>query len=340
MNESPDHDGRIGRNGRLGQRGARRDAEAADGAVGGEPASAPDERDPVRAAELHLVDALLASLSEGAVDEREARIRRVMDAIDGDPAAPGRPTRSRRWPPLVAVAACLLAACLLFWLHFSSETRASEVLREIGRVSLEKTDRVYRFRRVVSGPGEPDRHEGRLYLRGCEGFVIVCGDVVLGRNTDEFWFVAPGGPVVVADDFAWLVGHSERERRELELLNVLSIDSRSLPLVQLSSAVELMQHDYEVTLDADTRHGKRVDVLVGTLRDKGADLPDTIRLWSDRDSRIIERAELRWGRNAGRSQASAVILELTAAGRVAADWYEHQAHHPADQRLRRISSGS
>jgi len=340
MNESPNNHGHVGRNGRIGPNGAQRGAEGADRAPVDELAAAPDEHDPVRAAELHLVDALLASLSAEAVDEREARIRRVMDAVDDGPATPGRPTRSRRWPPLVAVAACLMAACMLFWLQFSPESRASEVLLEIGRVSLEKIDRVYRFRRVMPSSGESDQHEGRLYLRGCQGFVIVCGDVVLGRNTDEFWFVAPDGPVVVADNFEWLVGHSERERLELELLNVLSIDSRSLPLVQLSSAVELMQHDYDVTLDEDTRHGKRVDVLVGALRDKAADLPDTIRLWSDKDSRIIERAELRWGRKLDRPQAGAIVLELMAAERVPVDWYEHQAHHPGDQPLRRITSGS
>lgn len=311
-----------------------------DGSPADEPVWGPDEQDPVRAAELHLIDALLSSMSERAVDEREARIRRVMGAIDDGPAAPGRPTRSRRWQPLVAVAACLMVACLLSWLQLSRESRASEVLLEIGRVSLEKIDRAYRFRRVVSASGKPDQREGRLYLRGCEGFVIVCGDVVLGRNTDEFWFVAPDGPVVVADDFEWLVGHSERERLELELLNVLSIDSRSLPLVQLSSAVELMQHDYEVVLEEDTRHGRRADVLVGELRDKGADLPSTIRLWADKDSRIIERAELHWGRQPDRSQANVIVLELMAAERVPADWYEHRAHHSSDRSLRRISSGS
>lgn len=311
-----------------------------DGSPADEPVWAPDERDPVRAAELHLIDALLSSMSAGAVDEREARIRRVMDAIDDGPAATGGPTRSRRWQPLVAVAACLMVACMLSWLQLSRESRASEVLLEIGRVSLEKIDRVYRFRRVVAASGQPDQREGRLYLRGCEGFVIVYGDVVLGRNTDEFWFVAPNGPVVVADDFEWLVGDSDRERLELELLNVLSIDSRSLPLVQLSSAVELMQHDYEVALEEDTRHGKRVDLLVGELRDGGADLPSTIRLWSDKDSRIIQRAELEWGRPLDRSQAGAVVLELMAAQRVPAGWYEHQAHHSSDRPLRRISSGS
>ena len=58
-----------------------------------EPIGAPHGQDPVRAAELHLIDALLWSMSAGAGDDREARIRRVMDAIDDGPAVSGRPPR-------------------------------------------------------------------------------------------------------------------------------------------------------------------------------------------------------------------------------------------------------
>lgn len=323
-----------------GRGGERPDADGDEFTSSDGPESPPEEQDPVHAAELQLIDALLLSMSRQAVDDRNARIRRVMDAVEESPTVPGKRTRSRLWQSLVAVAASLTVVCTLSWLEFSRESRASDVLLEIAGVSLERIDRVYSVRRIVSTTGKPDQPEGRLYLRGCDGFVIVCGGVVLGRNTDEFWFVPQDGPVVVAEDFEWIVGTSEREQLELELLNVLSVDSRSLPLVQLSSAVELMRQDYEVRLDDRTRHGRRVDLLVGELKNENWDLPNTIRLWSDKESRIIERAELEWRRPHERSPANMVILELIATERVGADWYEHEAHHPSGQPLHHISSGS
>jgi len=324
--------------------GHLRQNEERPGADGGEFASphgiGSEVPSSLHAAELRLIDGLLWSISDEAARDREGRIRRVMDAIDDRPDVFGRRARPRRWRSLVAVAACLTAACALFWIQFSQESRADDVLLEIGRVSSERIDRVYSFRRVLPTSGGADRHEGRLYLRGCDGFVITCGDVALGRNGDELWFVPRDGPVVVAEDFQWLVGESEHEQLEIELLNVLAIDSRILPLVQLSSAVELMRHDYDVALDADVLEGGRVDVLVGTLRDETKDLPDTIRLWSDRDSRIIRRAELQWRRPQEQSPANSVVLELTSAKGVGADWYNHEAHHLPGRQLHRISSGS
>jgi len=334
MSESPKKDEHVGP-------GGERPGEDGGEFTSSEGMEAPlEEQSTADEAELRLIDALLSSMSDQATRDRNARIRRVMDAIEDRPTVPGMRTRPRGWQSLAAVAACLAVACTLFWLQSSRESRASDVLLEIGRVSLEKIDRVYDFRRVLSTSGKSDQHQGRLYLRGCDGFVVVCDGVVLGRNTDEFWFVPPNGPVIVAEDFEWLVGTSEREKLEIELLNELAIDSRSLPLVQLSSAVELMQHDYEVTLDVDMLHGGRVDVLVGTLRDEIKGLPDTIRLWSDRDSRIIQRAELEWKRGEERSPANMVVLELMATERVGADWYDHEAHHPPERPLHRISSGS
>jgi len=324
--------------------GHLRQNEERPGADGGEFASphgiGSEVPSSLHAAELRLIDGLLWSISDEAARDREGRIRRVMDAIDDRPDVSGRRARPRGWRSLVAVAACLTAACALFWIQFSQESRADDVLLEIGRVSSERIDRVYSFRRVLPTSGGADRHEGRLYLRGCDGFVITCGDVALGRNGDELWFVPRDGPVVVAEDFQWLVGESEHEQLEIELLNVLAIDSRILPLVQLSSAVELMRHDYDVALDADVLEGGRVDVLVGTLRDETKDLPDTIRLWSDRDSRIIRRAELQWRRPQEQSPANSVVLELTSAKGVGADWYNHEAHHLPGRQLHRISSGS
>ena len=169
--------------------------------------------------------------------------------------------------------------------------------------------------------------------------VVVCGDVVLGRNLDEFWLVSAHGNVVVSEDFSWLVAGSAKEELELELLKDLSIESRHVPLMQLSSVVDLMRHDYDVTLRSGVQHGQqRVDELVGKRRRDTSDLPNTIRLWSGTNSRIIHRAELSWEKGEEESQENTLVLELAAAEHVPADWYRHEAHHPNDAPRRRISS--
>ncbi len=335
MNESRRRDEHIRADGKLpGTEGGQSRAPDSPGSAGG-------GEDPLRAAELRMIDALLRSMSQESRDARRARVGRVMEAIPADSGELDRRIRSRRWQSLFAVAACLTLACALSWLQFSSESRAADVLREIAGVSQERIDRVYELRRVVVPTSDqPHQPQGRLYLRGCEGFVIVCGDLVLGGNADEFWFVPKEGPVIVAQDFQWLTGRSQREKRELGLLNVLAVDSRSLPLVQLSSAVELMRKDYQVALDDELLHGQAVDLLVGKLRDEASGLPEIIRLWADKTSRIIKRAELEWRQPLQRSPADLLIFEFAAAEHLGADWYDHEAHHPSGRPLRRISSGS
>ena len=119
----------------------------------------------------------------------------------------------------------------------------------------------------------------------------------------------------------------------------ISVESRRAPLVQLSAVVDLMQHDYDVTLDrSDQLGGLEADVLTGRRRQQAtSDLPNMIRLWSRVDSRIIHRAEFSWGTE--ESAANRIVLELTDSESVPADWYHHERHHSAERSVRRVSSG-
>ena len=86
----------------------------------------------------------------------------------------------------------------------------------------------------------------------------------LGRNAQEYWLVDNNENVVIADNFQWMVAASERDQLELELLKELSVDSREVPLMQLSSVTQLMQHDYDIVLQGDVRDGdERVDKITG-----------------------------------------------------------------------------
>ena len=286
----------------------------------------------IRVADLQLVDALLSQLSPNARQERSVRIRRVMASIDTNEPSRQTDARYSHWKSTVAIAASLLIAVSIFWVEFVAESRADVILRKVGEVTLEKTDRVYHVRRKTSNLEAPQEIEGKLYLRGRDGFALGCGDVILGRYGDEYWFVPKRGEVVLAENFEWIVADSEQRANELELLKHLSVDSRHVSIMQLSTVVELMRDDYDVTLGSQGRHDQSVDAIVGTLRDGASTLPDTIRLWADVTSRVIHRAEFSW-----RSDET-LILELAPMERVPANWYEHETHHDVQRVVRRISS--
>jgi hypothetical protein len=271
-------------------------------------------------ADLLLVDALLTNMADGEDGEREKRIRRVMEALDRDAPTPLPRVPLVRRSLIAATAACLLIAVTVFSLHFARDSLADEVLLAVNKVSARATDRVYAIRHTRGTTGGLVAHQARLYLRGRSGFVIKCGQGVLGRNADQFWLVDSRQQVTVSDDFHGIDARLTQDERGLRFLQELSLESRHIPLMQLASVAELMQHDYVVTL-SQSRHDQRdVHLLVGHRRHSKSGLPSTIQLWADIDTRIIQRAELRW------EQDSVVILDLLPDESVPPEWYSYQAH--------------
>ena len=290
--------------------------------------------DQARIADLQLIDALLSDLSHGENDERATRIRRAMAAIEAsEPSAQPKRQNAKLGKSAMAIAASLLLVLSLAWSQFSGESRANAILREIRDVTLESVDRVYDLRRYTSDSDEDQKVAAKLYLRGRDGFVLHGGDVVLGRNGDEFWLVPNQGNVLVAESFRWMVAETERSISELELLKQLSNDSRRVPIMQLSAVVELMKDDYDVSLGsstADSRESDREHAIVGILQNKSANLPRKISLWADANSNIIRRAEFTWG------PGNTMSLELTPAEDLPMKWYTHDAHHDGQRLVKRV----
>ena len=307
-----------------------------------------DDQASARVADLQLLDAMLVSMSGGMHSDQISRIDRVMNAIPDEskkhemrqinPPSPQNRKKVFPWSTLIALAACFLAVSAFSSVLLTSESRAGTLLPQINEVAIQKIDRVYNLRRTVQSPqGARVEIGGRLYLRGVEGFVLTCGDAIFGRDASEFWFVSPNGNVILADSFAWMIEESEKQRQELGLLKELSLESTRVPLMELSSVVQLMQHDYEVTVRSGLRHGQQtVDELIGTHKGGSTELPDTIRLWSGAESRIIHFAQFIWGNEKEKSPPNTLVLELVDAEDVPEDWYGHEAHHSTDRPLRRV----
>ena len=301
------------------------------------PPAEPPEDAQGRIADLQMVDALLANLSANEIDDRESRIQRVMDSIE---SAELPKKRYVGLSSTIAIAASLLVLLGVAWSQFSRETRASIVLREISEAAFENVDRIYTVRRHhtvqrhSSGPSAEQKADAKLYLRGRDGFVLSCGTTVLGRSDDEYWLVPEKGDVLIADSFRWIIGKSDRPTEELELLILLSSNSRRVPIMQLSSVVELMRHDYRVTLQPGTTQDLAEHAIVGTLKKGRVHLPRTISLWADAKSSIIRRVEFSWAPD------NSLSLELGPTEEVPWNWYTRASHCDEGRKTRRVFAES
>lgn len=293
-----------------------------------------------RTADHQFVDALLHSLAGDGLSDSSARVRRVMAAIEVERQAPLAARRITGVMSFVGLAAGLLIACTLLVIKSANESRANEALTAIREVSLTDADRLYRVLHSAAGRNRPLEFLGKLYLRGTTGFALQTGEVVFGRHGNEYWMVPSHGPVIVADDFGWLRSSSGNEI-EVALLKELSLASRRTPLMQLSSIVDLVQDDYDVKMQRapeDDLHG--LDELVATRRPADAELPATIRLTFDRETKIVHRVELTWNAGHSESPRQEMHFVLAPTESVTDRWYHHAAHHAAGRPVRRATAES
>lgn len=314
------------------------DASPSNGGI--VPTSSADEQVRRHIADQQLVDAILRSLGNVDRDDTSRRVRRVMAAIAADHPSPATSKHrvARMWS-LVGLAACLLVACTLLVMKSANESRATEILAQIRQVSLADTDRSYYLFHSNSQHDAPFEFLGKLYLRGTTGFVVEVKNYAVGRNGDEYWVVPAKGPVILAHDFNWLNSPSARDMLELELLKDLSVTSHRAPLVQLSTIVESIAGVYDFGIHRGTYEGThRLDELRAARRGLNAELPASIRLWFDSETKIIHTVELTWSVVEGRPLRHSVRLTLAPAENVADEWYQHAAHHAPDRPIRRVDA--
>ncbi len=290
-----------------------------------------------RIADQQLVDALLQSLADRDSGDTSRRVQRVIEAIGAESATPPTSTHwTARIVSVFGLAACLLIAGTLLVIRSASESRAAEILAKIREVSLADTDRIYHV--FHSNAEHDDRLEfrGKLYLRGTTGFVLRVDDLVFGRTGSEYWVVPPEGPVVLADDFGWLKTPSTQDALELALLKDLSVTSRRTPLMQLATIVELIEGDYDVSVRPGPQEApRRLDELSAVRRPADEELPATIRLWFDPETKTVYNVELTWSMGDGLSPRHDMQFVLAPAEPITDEWYQHSAHHAADRPVRR-----
>lgn len=315
------------------------DADAVPQDDDGAPGRDADERTRRYVADQQLVDALLRTLGTDDRPANSVRVRRVMDAIRAESPELAFHRRTTRMLSLVGIAACALIAGTLLLLNSARELRASEILAKIAEASLANTDRIYRVYHSSAERDDASEYLGKLYLRGTTGFVVQVDDYAFGRNGNQYWVVPPAGSVIVANDFSWLNSPASREMLELELLKDLSVTSRRTPLVQLSTILKLIEEDYDIHVRAggpDT--GAQLDTLTATRRPADENLPASIRLSFDPETKVVHTVDLTWNIDRGKSLRHNLRFALAPAEPVADDWYQHSAHYSGERAVELVSA--
>ncbi|QDU98977.1 hypothetical protein [Lignipirellula cremea] len=292
-----------------------------------------------REIELGMVEALLRQTLHPEPAAREARIVRLLDALEQEPSQPdvaaapvagkrAGSRRLRRWATFAAAACLVLAAAM--WLQSTSPDRqAHATVQRSLQGSEQAVPRQYRFLSVVRRPLIGRREiEGDLYVDGARRFAVRYpsllpgGDIWLGGNDQERWVVPAIGPVQIGDER--MLQHWAAERTDL-----------TTPYLHITTLLQRMTQDFELELLPDeaipdlTTPGRTIDCrrVRGILRDPAGDRrPRQIDLWADRASGVACRLVLDWRLPPGQLGRSLLTLELVSQEALPPEWFEPSAH--------------
>lgn len=305
----------------------------------------PSER--ARVADLLFLDALLERVHSSDTKQLEARVQRVLSAIDeskdhraaprestapaadvtkvtSHQAAPGMQRSSRRrWlVSSLTVAAGIGGASAAWLLSGASSATAQGTVKLAYQESKLPEDRQYRVTtRLGAATFEP--LVGELYVQGGDKFAL-CQPTLLGTrfwmgsNGDVAWLVPSVGPVLVSNKPELL-----RQWIEDRELNV--------PFLQITSVLELMKDDYELSRlgdeylpgDRQTRW-RRIRGTKDTTRPL---FPAQIDAWVDPANGTVGRLELNWSLAKRALGLRQICFELVGRERMVGDWYDAAAHH-------------
>ncbi len=232
----------------------------------------------------------------------------------------GRP-RLRIFAASTSLAVCaVVILMLLSGVLWPSSVSASSVLRKAQQAAEELIDRTYRV--TVSGSRASfQTQELTINVRGGGRYVIqpVGGAYVMGNDGTDFWVTRKNGPVFVTSDYRSLDPELQRKIPNKRLLEVAASSDGPL-LMGMPDLLSLIQRKYDLELvesAASKEHHIRATVKSGRRNGREA-----IDLWSDVDSGVPLRAEVRWAN--GRQTR----FELVEYVKLSEQWYHYSEHAP------------
>lgn len=283
--------------------------------------------------QLWLSSLLAQVLRPAEASHREQLIQRVMNSIQVDAvptvlkanAVPSMPRRS--WLATAAsLVALLLVGLYLFGPQAGPKTALAAVEHSL-QAAAEDVDRQYVIE--TARADNSTRPPILLTVRGAKQFVweraVPHGKILVGSNGKEFWMVPVLGPVLVASEGS-------------ELEQMLSQGQGSMPILNVSSALEWMRDRYDLELlpNEDVPESETSAASISCVHYRGrlrvrSDwfLPETMEIWSHRETGVVQRAVMTWPALLPSGVRSAELRLKLPPEVLPADWYDHTAHHDA-----------
>lgn len=290
-----------------------------------------EDVDRARLADVLFLDTLLQEVHRADPQAMELRVRRVLDSIDRESAAPmvapsedaSPKTSRRRWlVSSLSMAAGVAGAGAAWFLSGANTATAQEALEIAILESKVPVDRHYRITTSLAGPTD-GQIVSDLFVQGGEKFALhqptpLGTRVWLGSNGKKVWLVPAIGPVFVSNDPA--------EVRQW-------IDDRDLPIpfLQITTILSQMTADYELTLRQEERLANHPGLswqrVRGTRETTRFLLPKVIDVWVHPGNGMVGRLELNWlvpQRAFGLKQ---IRFDLVNQVLQPSDWYDASAHY-------------
>ncbi len=298
-----------------------------------------------RAADGLWLNSLLQQTLRRDSVARERRVIRVTTAITDlarQVAATSVPVSSparRRgwWAPVTAAAVCLLT--LAIWRPFGAPglTAVAAVQASL-QEAAQASDRRYRVTLLLAEESSTREVAADLWVRGGTHYVWrqagPLGDFVIGSDGRHHWVTPSVGPVIVGTRRGLLEQAVLGEHAGTEFLQITSI------LARLAERYELQLLPEENLPAVDGSQTLRCTHVLGRRRPEAAETdglprpPETIELWTTRQSGIAQKLVLSWPKGVREPRLlGATFALLPLESPVEETWYSHEAHHAPDRRI-------
>jgi archaellum component FlaF (FlaF/FlaG flagellin family) len=259
-----------------------------------------------------------------------------LSAVDAQPentlnTRPEHRQRSRLWAASSSIAVCGVLIAILGWGLWPSSVNANSVLQKAQQAAAELIDRTYRV--TISQTNEHSQSQTlTINVRGGGRFVIQPADgaYVMGNDGTDYWMTQADGPVWVTNDFRSVAPELQRQIPNRRLLGLAASPDEPL-LTGVSELLSLIQRKYNVELiESATAMEHHIHA---TLNSSRRNHPEVIDLWSDVESGVVLRAEVKWSNGMQRR------FELVESVKLSQQWYHHSAHAPG-RKVERIHAAS
>jgi hypothetical protein len=216
----------------------------------------------------------------------------------------------------------------------SSADRAYALVSRAVEAAGQACDRTYRV--IDERSGAEATQQAILHVRG-DKFVFrpaqpLIPGLVLGGNGRESWAVRATGPVLVCDDprgFFRVIVHDVFPPRPGEASRPR--DRETAPFLHLRTLLQRVVRVYRlesVGLEEVPGSRARCQHIQARRTSEENEWPDLIHLWVDPDLGVIHKMSMHLE---GPQQTRVVTLTLVSEELLAADWYEHSAHHEPER---------